>query len=158
MLRNFIAYYDCATAAVENGETTWAKAKEASQDQWYALSRMSESDVSAIEASPSRSIGLGDWVRADSDTFVHYCRVRGPRRRRAEDHRGLREAARGDPGKVPQFVRLDAFHRMRSLQMPSPHSWAGLHEPLSRTVHPRAFFARVVLSVAVLFRRVEMQL
>jgi len=44
MLRNFIAYYDCATAAVENGETTWAKAKEASQDQWYALSRMKFED------------------------------------------------------------------------------------------------------------------
>jgi hypothetical protein len=58
MLRNFIAYYDCATAAVENGETTWAKAKEASQDQWYALSRMSESDVSAVEASAFIRPGL----------------------------------------------------------------------------------------------------
>ncbi|KAK9894770.1 V-type proton ATPase catalytic subunit A [Cystobasidium minutum MCA 4210] len=40
MLRNLIAYYDCAQKAVENGEMTWAKARDATQDQWYALSRM----------------------------------------------------------------------------------------------------------------------
>ena len=44
MLRNLIAYYDAAQKAVENGDTTWAKAREATSEQWYALGRMKFED------------------------------------------------------------------------------------------------------------------
>merc|ERR1712093_753654 len=44
MLSNLIAYYDAAMKTVENGDITWAKAREATNDQWYALSRMKFDD------------------------------------------------------------------------------------------------------------------
>jgi len=40
MLRNFMSYYDQALKAVDSGEMTWAKIREATNDEWYALSQM----------------------------------------------------------------------------------------------------------------------
>lgn len=44
MLRNFIAYHDAAQKAVENGDMTWAKAREATEKQRNELSRMKFED------------------------------------------------------------------------------------------------------------------
>jgi len=44
MLRNMILYYDLAQKAVEHGESTWAKARNQTEDVWYALSRMKFED------------------------------------------------------------------------------------------------------------------
>lgn len=44
MLRNLMAYYNLAQAAVENGDITWAKAREATQQQWNELQRMKFED------------------------------------------------------------------------------------------------------------------
>merc|ERR1712230_209661 len=51
MLSNLIAYYDAAMKTVENGDITWAKAREATNDQWYALSRMKFEDPADGEES-----------------------------------------------------------------------------------------------------------
>lgn len=40
MLRNFMSYYDQALKAVDSGEMTWAKIREATNDEWYALSQV----------------------------------------------------------------------------------------------------------------------
>lgn len=55
MLKNLIAYYDCAMRTVENGDITWAKAREATNDQWYALSRMKFEDPADGEESIKKS-------------------------------------------------------------------------------------------------------
>jgi len=40
MIRNFMSYYNQALKAVESGDMTWSKVREATNDEWYALSQM----------------------------------------------------------------------------------------------------------------------
>jgi len=40
MLRNFMTYYNEAIKAVDGGELTWSKVREATNDEWYQLSQM----------------------------------------------------------------------------------------------------------------------
>jgi len=44
MLKNFMAYYSSAQKAVESGDTTWAKVRESTNDEWFALTQMKFED------------------------------------------------------------------------------------------------------------------
>lgn len=44
MLRNFMIYYNSAQKAVNEADMTWAKIREATNDEWYALSQMKFED------------------------------------------------------------------------------------------------------------------
>ncbi|GAA98128.1 uncharacterized protein L969DRAFT_85943 [Mixia osmundae IAM 14324] len=44
MLRNFITYYDAAQKAVESGEMSWSKVREATDHEWHQLTQMKFED------------------------------------------------------------------------------------------------------------------
>jgi len=80
MLRNLIAYYDCAQKAVENGEMTWAKARDATQDQWYALSRMKFENPSDGEEGIKKSaysVLLTRCAKHDTESNFAIRRIQG---------------------------------------------------------------------------------
>lgn len=49
MLKTFMHYYDQAQKALDSGDTTWAKIREASGDEWHALTQMVRRPIPARE-------------------------------------------------------------------------------------------------------------
>jgi len=63
MIRNFMSYYNQAQKAVESGDLTWAKIRDATSDEWNSLSQMKfESPSQGQEAIDQKLKALNDRI------------------------------------------------------------------------------------------------
>ena len=60
MLKTFMLYYDQAQKALDNGDTTWAKIREASGDEWHALTQMVRNHDCEVASDAERR---SSWTR-----------------------------------------------------------------------------------------------